>query len=286
MSAEVSVWIDPDGSSTTLDVDWNATGRFMPAISIASTGIPAMPGERLREVRHGVREFTLRLTLATADEGSLRQAQRALVYAMDPARGEGILRVTSPLGDTREISCVVVEGLGMQEAEEMSGPNMQFLDVTFRAYTDPYWRDVSDTSPSPYVVGLTPTFFPIFPLRLTSSQIAVDTTILNDGDVESWPVWQIAGPGSAITLRNLTTGKFMSFTFLAMNAGESVTIDTRPGEKTVIKSDNTPIFFDLSALSSMWPLIKGNNAIRLEMGGAIAGSSYLQLNFRKRYLAP
>jgi hypothetical protein len=112
----------------------------------------------------------------------------------------------------------------------------------------------------------------------------VDTTILNDGDVEVWPVIQIAGPGSAITLRNLTTGKFMQFTSLALTAGEAVTIDTR--DKTVLKSDNTSVYSDLSATSSMWSLPVGTNAIRLEMGNAIAGSSSMQISYRRKFLSP
>lgn len=284
MSAEISQWIDPDGNSTTLDVDWNASGRFMPAIEFASTGVPGQPGERIREVRHGVKEFTIRLTLATADEPSLRQAQRALVTAMNPVRGPGILRVTSTIGDVREIACYYADGLGMEEKEETSGPNMQQADVTFRAF-EPYWRDVSDTSQT-FTIGVTPTFFPIFPIRLTSSQIAVDATAVNAGDVESWPVWQIAGPGSAITLRNLTTGKSFTLATTALAAGESITVDTRPGYKTLTKSDGSSVFSDLTTTSSIWPLIVGSNSIRLEMGGAISGSSSLQINYRQRYLSP
>lgn len=284
MSAEISQWIDPDGNSTTLDVDWNASGRFMPAIAFATTGVPGQPGERVREVRHGVKEFTIRLTLVTNDEPSLRQAQRNLVTAMNPARGPGTLRVTSTIGDVREILCYYADGLGMEEKEETSGPNMQQADVTFRAF-EPYWRDVSETSQT-FSIGVTPTFFPIFPIRLTSSQIAADAAVVNAGDVETWPVWQIAGPGSAITLRNLTTGKSLTLATTPLVAGESITIDTRPGYKTLTKSDGTSVFADLTTTSSLWPLIVGSNAIRLEMGGAIAGSSSLQINYRQRYLSP
>lgn len=284
MSAEISQWIDPDGNVTTLDVDWQASGRFMPEVSLISTGVPGQPGERLREVRHAVKEFTIRLTLVTDDEPSLRVAQRNLVTAMNPARGPGILRVTSTIGDVREIECYYASGLGMEEAEGTSGPNMQQADVTFRAF-EPYWRDPLETS-IPFGIGVTPTFFPIFPIRLTSSQIAVDVTVDNTGDVEAWPVWQIIGPGSAITLRNVTTGKLLTLATVPLNAGESITVDTRPGYKTVTKQDGTSVFYDLTTSSSLWPLIIGNNAVRLEMGGAIAGSSSLQLNYRQRYLSP
>lgn len=285
MSAEIIQWIDPASQITTLDVDWEASGRFMPDIQHQDIIVPGQPGGVHLLARHQVHEFQLKLTLAAADEPSLRQMQRALVYAMDPSRGVGYIRVTSTIGDVREIPCYYVSGLGMDESPGSSGPNMQQAQVTFRAY-DPYWQDVSDTSPGPFTVGDTPTFFPIFPIRLTSSQIAVDTTVLNDGDVETWPVFTIDGPGSVITLRNVTTGKFLTFTTLSLDAGQSVVVDTRPGVKTVTQTTTNDLFSDLSDFSSLWPLVVGNNAVRLEMSGAIAGASSLQLSYRKKYLSP
>ncbi|WP_086846729.1 phage distal tail protein [Amycolatopsis kentuckyensis] len=284
MSAEISQWIAVDGTVTTLDVDWDASGRFAPPPVFASTGVPGQPGERLREVRHGIKEFTVKLTLAASDEGSLRTAQRALVKAMNPVRGPGTLRVTSPLGDVREILCYYSDGLGMDEKEGVSGPSMQQADVTFRAF-EPYWRDASDISIS-YTVGVTPTFFPFFPLRLTSSQIAVDATVSNNGDVETWPVWQINGPGNSITLRNITTGELLTLTGVTLTAGQFITVDTRPGYGTVKMNDGTSIFSALTATSSLWSLAEGSNAVRLEMTGATAGASALQLNYRQKYLSP
>jgi len=286
MTAEVTTWIDASGSATVLDVDLDASGRFAPDPAFISNGVPGAPGERLRLVRHVPHDFTLRVVVSGANEPAVRTSLRALVGAMDPTRGDGIIRVQSPLGDVREIVCRYVGGLGLEEKAGNTGPQVQFADVKFRAY-DPYWRDPSDIVTPPYVVGVTPTFFPIFPIRLTASEIAVDTSITNGGDTEAWPVWQITGPGSSIVLRNLTTGKILRFTSLVLGAGEFVTIDTRPEAVTqVVKSDGTQIFSDLTATSSLWSLAVGLNAIRLEMAGALAGSSSLTLSYRQKYLAP
>lgn len=287
MSAELSQWIDADGNATTLDVDWQASGRFMPAVAFETTGVPGQPGEYFRAARHAVHEFTIRVTLSASTEPLLRTAQRNLVAAMNPVRGDGTLRVTSPLGDVRDIACRYSDGLGMDEKPGNSGPTMQQCDVTFKAF-DPYWKDSSDTTHT-YVIGAVPTFFPIFPLRLTASEIAVDDVAVNNGDVETWPVWQIAGPGSAITLRNLTTGEYLTFSGVTLNTGEVLTIDTRPtgsNPKTVTRGDGTSFYSSLTAISSLWSLVVGSNAIRLEMGSAIAGTSYLQINYRQRYLSP
>ena len=296
VAAEITQWIDPSGATTLLDVDWQASGRYMPAVKHEEFGVPGQPGARRQRSRHDVHEFTIRVVLSASSEPTLRQEIRDLVSVFNPLEGEGLLRVTSPIGDVREIQCIYANGLGMDESPGMSGMGTQKADVTLRAY-DPYWRDTSDISSS-FTIGVVPTFFPIFPLRLTSSQIAVDDTVVNAGDVETWPVWTITGPGSTIYLRNLRTGQVIDLNAdgdlaraLALAAGEQVTIDTRPSTatstgKTVLLDDGTNRYSALSAASDLWALQKGSNAIRLEMAGAVAGQSSLSVAYKQRYLSP
>lgn len=288
MSAEITEWIDPTGAVTLCDVDWDAEGRFMPPVESQEDIVPGQPGSVPRDFRHMAREIKLKLTYTAASEPALRTLLRNTMYTSDPTRGEGIIRVTSPLGDVREIGCRYQSGLEMDESPGKSGPTMQQADVTFKAY-DPYWRDPSDTSQS-FTIGTAPLFFPIFPIRLTASQIAVDDTVNNTGDVSSWPVWVITGPGSVISLQNLTTGRSTVLQSTVLGAGESVTIDTRPSGiyptgKTILRQDGTSLFGDQSNTSALWELVVGNNAVRLAMSGAVVGQSALSLNWRRRYLA-
>jgi hypothetical protein len=281
---ETCVWTDPDGTSTTLDVDWDAADRFMPRPVFDETAVPGQPGGRLRSVRHDIREFSLPIWIDAASEAALRTAERNLVASMDPVRGLGTVRVTSPVGDQREITCAYSGGLGLDEKPEVSGPQTQRAPITFRCW-DPYWYAVSSIV-TPHTIGETPTFFPIFPIRLSASQIVVDTTLNNTGDVETWPVWTLTGPGSVIRLRNITTGKMIDLSTLVLAAGESVTIDTRPGFKTITRDDGTNLFPYITAASSLWSLQRGVNSVHLEMSGASAGSSALTSSYKPRYLSP
>lgn len=283
MSAEINEWVGPDGTIVTLDVDWDASGRFMPEVLHLEDTVPGQDGSRWRETLFEAHEFTLKLTVVASDEPGLRTAVRNMVSSMNPKRGEGAIRVTSPLGDVREIGCRVASGLGIDEKPDMSGPTMQQAAVTFRAF-DPLWKDTSDQS-NTFVVGTPPPFFPIFPIRLGSSQIAVDDSITNSGDDETWPVWTINGPGSAIILRNLTTEGSLALSTV-LGVGESIVIDTRPGYKTVTRQDSSNAFGDVDITTEMWPLAIGSNAIRLEMSGADPGASALQVLWRQRYLSP
>lgn len=287
--SETVTWIDPVGVSTTLNggvdmfTEWNVTGRFAPPSQFDEEGIPESDGSRLRAVRHETRDFSLPVWVEAPDQGSLRTAVRSLVSALNPKRGDGLIRVTSPLGDQREIVCRVAAGLeGVERIGDTSGVWAQHFPLVFRAH-NPYWRAVSDIGAT-YTVDGVSTFFPFFPIRLTNAQVFADASPDNLGDVDAWPVWTLTGPGSTIYLRNLTTGYLLNLD-TALGSGETAVIDTRPGVKTVTRGDGVNLFGDLSNDSYLWPLAPGVNSVRVEMSGATADSA-VGLAFRPHYLSP
>ena len=285
MTTETAQWIDADGGLTDIEVSWDASGRFMPPIKFEEDGVPQQPGMRLRAARHDVRPFTLNLWITAANDSALRTTIRSLIYKMNPARGPGKIRFATPAGDQREIVCSYQDGLDLGEKlGSTSGPTVQIATVAFRAHY-PYWQDTSTISTT-FTTGLVPTFFPIFPLRLSSSQVVVDNTVINNGDIECWPVITINGPGSSIKASNLTTGEVMDFRTLVLGTGESVIVDTQPGAKTAVSGAGVNRFPYLSATSSLWSLQPGSNSVRLEMSGADSafGSSII-FSYRQLYLS-
>lgn len=289
MTGETFTWIDPVGASTVLSVGWNSqvgdmTGRYMPAVQHQEDVIPLQPGARHRLTLHMEHDFILPINVRSTSLAGLRTALRALMYAMNPTRGSGIVRVSTVLGDLREIECYYVTGLEVAENADKSGRYGQQCYVTFRAY-DPYWRDISDTAAT-WQVTATPNFFPFFPLRLTSSAIVVHATVSNGGDVPTWPVWTIIGPGSGIVLQNGTTGEEITFLTTVLGVGQTISIDTRPGNKTVTRNDGTNLFSDLDPLSTLWQLQQGANVVNLQMAGTAPNVSVLNLNYRQKYLSP
>lgn len=286
MSSEVTTWIDPGGSSTVLDVNWTRSGRFMPPIRFVSDGVPGQPGEFFREASHGARDFLMSVDLSAASDVALRALLRSFVGSMDPTRGSGKIRVTAPGGDQREITCWYSAGLELDESlGETSGLSWQQVPLKMRAL-DPYWYDVSPTSQTFPVTTLVPSFFPIFPLKLTASELAVDSNVNNTGDVNAWPVWTVTGPGSQVKLSNLTTGKNIYFGSLSLDAGQKLVIDTRPGVKTSVIDATSNAYDQLSTTSSFWALERGLNIIRLEMSGADNLLSGLEMQYYRRFLTP
>ncbi|RKT49364.1 phage distal tail protein [Saccharothrix australiensis] len=280
---EVVEWIDPDGLVTALDCDWDVTGRGLPPPRLDETGLPQQPGRLLRAVSDDVRDHTWTLWLTGTSEADLWIRQRALLTAMDPERGDGLLRVTTPVGDQRELVCRAIDGLHLVERlGSTSGPEVQQYTVTFRSHR-PYWRDVADTTAGPWTPGSDPGgFFPFFPIRLVSSEVFADVSIDNVGDVPSWPVWTITGPGHGLTLRNLTTGRVLSLPSAALAAGQTLTIDTRPRRKS-IRVGTANWFGEITTTSSLWSLAKGINVIRVELGAAAVDSSSVSLAYRREY---
>lgn len=283
---ETVKWIAPDGLVYTLNVPWDVQDRYMPPIQFQSDPVPGQPGEYFREVEFGVHEFVLPFDVIGTSEADLRSQIRVAMSALNPKRGVGKLRVTSPIGDEREINCRVSAGLGLSEAlGEHSGPTWQRFPASFIAH-DPFWYDVSPTTKN-FTITSTPNFFPLFPVRLVASQIVAYETVTNTGDEEAWPIWTITGPGSVVKLSNLTTGKVIYFPNLSLTSGQRMYIDTRPGYKTVTYDDGSSAYTSMSTspLSELWSLDLGANVIQLEMSGSTVASS-LSMQYTRRYLSP
>lgn len=287
-------WIDPVGGHTDLVVSWDMNGRWMPPVSFLADKLPGRSGDVLRHVRHEPRTVTIPINLlATCVTGtsSLADVQTrlgALVHAMDPVRGDGILRITKADGQQRDLTCRYAAGLELPEKfGSTSSLRYQKANLSFIAH-DPYWSATS-TTVIDFMSAAAENFFPFFPMHLSTSQIVVSETITNPGTVESWPVWTIYGPGTNIVLVNPATGEWMNFANnggLEIPAGETVIINTTPNVKTVTRgSDNANLWSYLTADSSLWAIPAGGSQIQLQMAGTTPGESVMRLSFVPRFVS-
>lgn len=286
MAEETFTWIDADGAEQPLDIDegvdveWGVIGRFMPPVDFIEEEVPLEDGVRVRRPKVRARDLVLPITVMGATEVELRTRIRTWLSRLNPTRGAGRLRVTAPDGSQRELHCYYADGMQGNESIDEAGLVWQRFAVMLRA-GDPYWYD-SSTVVVPFTTGEAATFFPIFPLRLSGSEVFAETTVDNTGDVKTWPIWTITGPGSGLVLRNLTTGKELSLS-RELSAGETITIDTSPGVKTITLNDGTNLMGEMDDGWSLWPIERGSNSIRIELTGATEDSSVM-LVYRRRYL--
>jgi hypothetical protein len=144
----------------------------------------------------------------------------------------------------------------------------------------PWWRG----TPFAYTWALAAAsaFFPILPMVLSASTISGAVTVdLSDCDAPTYPRWVVTGPGSQLILANDTTGAS-----LVLNAtigdGQSVAIDTRPGQQFVKQATLNPdgtvaavgasLFGSLSSDPALWPLLDGSQSVRAVLTNAGAAS--------------
>src|SRR5581483_10404317 len=135
----------------------------------------------------------------------------------------------------------------------------------------PFWTDTADIS----------TLF-------TNSQLGNAITVTNNGKYECWPVWTITGPFVNLQIANSTTGYAIKLTAGAginFSAGHTLTIDLRPGQKTILKEDLTNQASFLTSDSVLWPLAVGANNIIFTMTGNTSATT-ATVTYRQRYRAP
>jgi phage-related protein len=290
MAYEKIYWVEPNGTIRdlmdipNLAMTLGRTGAFMPPIMASEDRIPFQYGTRTRYLTLDARDIDIPLYMSASDEDELRIKMRELLSWLNPLKGIGKIRVIRPDSTQRELFCHYSQGLQMVETQELMSPTDINFIASFRA-TDPLWYDVD---PNTYTFGVTSgavNFFPMLPLHLSASGFfSTPTPIGNDGDVESWPIWTITGPGSGIVITNLETSEVMDLTGLTLLSGEYVTIDSREGVRTVVKNNGMNLYSYLTPNSTIWPLYVGNNTVRVDMSGT-STDSHVVITYYQRYLS-
>ena len=282
MTLEQVIWTDADGGAVNLN-DWGAyactrerTGMWAPPYILTTTRMPLADGAVLNGVAVEARGIDLAQKVRGRTRAALIALMRDLSHRMDPTRGDGSLTIINETG-SRILYCIpegIRDGKDHYTSMEMT--------LSFLA-TDPYWYELAPTSKIIQNSGPVTTFFSdhFLPIRLIRSMIYAIETVTNPGDVDTYPIWTINGPGKNLVLTNLTTRKKISLGNLALTDGQKLVIDTRTLKKT-IKLDGVDIFELISKTSSLWPLAVGDNSIEIQLSETDTGSS-VEIDFTARY---
>ncbi|WP_433224465.1 phage tail domain-containing protein [Microtetraspora malaysiensis] len=252
--------------------------------------MPAMDGAFLNNVRANSRELFLPLFMYADDRPTYMRMKRDFLASINPVYGPGKLTLTEGDGSSRFITAYYTGGAEGDEGEETSGFTWCKYGVILRAM-DPYWY-----AGSSQVVEFTPgandlkKFFgePFFGLYLNSNQeLNGDSAISVTGDVDTWPVWYLHGPGRDWTFtRKVNGGPDRTFRLnLSLGGDESVVIDTRPGSKSVTnQATGENLWGYLGPNPDLWPIAPGENRADISMDGAGAESAVTMV-YTPRYLS-
>lgn len=252
--------------------------------------MPALDGANLRHVRAQARELFLPLFLSATDRTTLLNLKRRLLSSFNPSYGAGQIRVTEQDGSSRWIEVYYASGAEGDEGKSQAGVYWCKYGLVLRAF-DPFFY-----AGSSQVVEFTPgalslkKFFsePFLGLHLNSSaNINGTSEVTITGDVDTWPVWHVQGPGNNLTFkRSVSTGPDLTFSLgISLGPTDAVVIDTRPGRKSVRHKTTGESFWSrLGPNPQLWPIAPGRNQVTITMSDVGAETSVVML-YQPRYIS-
>jgi hypothetical protein len=249
-----------------------------------------LPGYR-RPLRDGVRKigrpYTAPRTFGVLTDvlhdshSDLAAYIAAKVHAINPYEDEengGAVKVYTPDGRTRQIDAWPTAFPSVN----FNGPVVCFLGYRFYApypfFYDPVLQSATFALSTPG--GIT---FPItFPITFAATTIDTTETLSNDGEVATWPVITIYGPGDDPIITNNTTGAVMDLTNasgIILAAGDYIVVDMEAA--TILYHDasgptDTYIPEKRTVASKFWQLVVGDNEINVTMTNVTVGSIKLE----------
>lgn len=285
MALHQVVFTNADGTQLDLNDRVNTfvlrglRGVLLPPARQIEENVPLEPGGRVRHVQTESRDPGIPIFIQGNDQDDYLDRLASIADVLNPERGEGELKITRPDGTVRIAKCKLMGGLRDRPVGGPSGNEGGEFVLTFRA-ADPYWYAGSESSVvfSAASVG---DFFPFFPMSLGSESVFSSETVSNPGSAETWPIWEITGPGENLLLRNLTSEKRFSMNY-TLASGRVLTIDARPGKKSMILDTGVQLYFDVLDDKTMWPLLRGDNQIRVEFTN-VDGNSSVNMRYTARY---
>ncbi|MFE6226899.1 phage tail family protein [Streptomyces sp. NPDC057854] len=217
--------------------------------------------------------------------------KRKLFQALNPKRGYCLLKFTEGSGRTRQLSAYYKGGMEGSEGTDAAGFTWAKYGLTFSALDPWFYADQSETVRWDFGAGqpLLSTTAAFFPVKISDGVMGgpgESLVITNPGDIEAWPIWKLSGP---IKSFNLTSpyGETIKASPPADGSdlvpfGRTLTIDTRPGKKTVKDNLGTNYWSRLDTNPVFWSVEPGdsNASVSVVTG---SGKANVVLTFQPRY---
>ncbi|WP_259454011.1 phage tail family protein [Streptomyces ginkgonis] len=263
-----------------------ASGLDMPPVELHSDDSPNLDGSIFRSTRTGSREIMLPVYLYGIDRRSLRDLKQRLAVALNPAHGPCRLEATEGDAQPRHLYCYYRGGMEGNEAEDSAGFRWAKYGLTFTA-PDPWWYG-PDLRVAEWSFGIGKPFLgrPLYPFRISLGGVDAQVPVVNPGQVEAWPHWEIKGPVRSF---NLVGPSGDSFGMPSPDGadvvpdGRVLTVDTRPGHKSLIDDQGTNYWPRLAPNPRLWPIPAGRSEVALNVIAG-SGTASVRLTLRPRYL--
>ncbi|MEV5883089.1 phage tail domain-containing protein [Streptomyces sp. NPDC052020] len=258
------------------------SGLDLPPFELHADDSPNLDGSMYRGARAAARQVLLPVYVYGIDRKTLKAFKRKLANALNPKSGYCVLTFVEQDGVTRRLQCYYAGGMEGNESADAAGFRWITYGIQLTAM-DPYFYGDLEAAAS-WSFGTAQPFLknPFFPVRLSAGTTAADTiTVSNPGDIEAWPVWTFTGPLKSFALTGPDGSTFgipaQAGGADALQAGRTLTIDTRPGYKTAIDDRGINYFPLMNPSPSLWPLPPGTSTVKTSL---VAGSGTATVNVK------
>lgn len=220
-----SEWDFSDWRSGVLLTPAGVEGLAMPTHNAWVAGSPAVHGQQYRGHVVEPRDVFWPIFVYGDSSAEWLERDRAFWRTLHPGK-YGRWGVTVPGGTERTLTCRFVDDNRHAFDRDPAKIGWASYGVTLIA-DSPFWngepvrRTWSQSAPVDFFGGAAkgPTF------HISSASQLATAQINNPGDVEAWPVWEIRGPASSVTVG--TDGKTVQWS-VALVEGDVLVIDTDP----------------------------------------------------------
>lgn len=276
---------------TSIIMQPGATGLDMPPFGLFSDESPNLDGSIYRSARAAAREIMIPVYLRGHDRQSINQLKRRLFQALNPKRGYCLIRFTEGDDRARQITAYYKGGMEGSESVDTAGFTWAKYGLSFSAMDPWFYPDRSQSTRWDFGAGdpLLSTTASFFPMHLSSGVMGVPEdkiTISNPGDIEAWPVWKLYGPIKSFSLTG-SAGELIKASppedgSDLVPVGRVLTIDTRPGRKTVKDDHGLNYWAALDTNPEFWSVEPGDTTAHVSV---VAGTdrAAVVLSFYPRY---
>ncbi|MES9589960.1 phage tail domain-containing protein [Streptomyces sp. NPDC094045] len=263
-----------------------AQGLDMPPVELHADSSPNLHGSIYRSARFAQREVMIPVYIHGIDRRTLRRLKRQLIDALDPMNGYCVLKFVEADSRPRYLFAYYKGGLEGDEGEDQAGFRWSRFGIQLTAF-DP-WFYSDETQVAEWKFGQGESFLStdkgLFPLRLEKGLVSTpDLNVYNPGDTAAWPVWELIGPvrGFKFTF-NKQSFEIPAASNDVVAGGRTLTVDTRPGYKTLLDDKGKNYWSSLGSNPQLWALPPGWSQISVDMAPGSSSAS-LRLSFKPRF---
>lgn len=211
-------------------------GLGMPPVRRITQAQAQQDGQTYLDTKLEPRVVTFALDAYCPCEADLWDVRDDLLRLMSEFANGFKLRVNLlPHGIRRYLDLRYMAGLELDHNLQASYARQP---VAFQGIADdPIWYDPDPVQVSYNLGELLGEGFPLtFPVSLGTDVLSIISPIVYPGSWKSFPIITISGPGTNISITNNTTVETIDFGANTLDAGEILTVDCTPGQKTVTHS--------------------------------------------------